>query len=187
LFVFLEDTEEMLVSIIGRRRIKRILKAYNKYIIAMHLSFLLIPLITILVAYTGGRFTATAVKTWYRGLRKPSWTPPGGVIGAVWTVLYILAAISALVAWNLPSPISLVVATLFILNALVNVFWSYVFFYLHKMGPAIWVCLFLDLTIVLLIWFIAPLSPLGGWLLVPYAAWVSFASYLNFRVWEMNR
>jgi benzodiazapine receptor len=153
----------------------------------MHLSYILIPLITILVAYVGGRLTASAVKTWYRGLRKPSWTPPGSVIGAVWTVLYILAAISALVVWNLPLSVPVVVATLFILNAVVNVLWSYVFFYLYKMGLAIWVCLLLDLTIVLLIWFIAPLSLLAGWLLVPYAAWVSFASYLNYRVWEMNR
>jgi tryptophan-rich sensory protein len=153
----------------------------------MHLSYILIPLVTILVAYVGGMLTARSVATWYRGLRKPSWTPPGSVIGAVWTVLYILAAISALVVWNLPSAVPVVIAGLFILNAVVNVFWSYMFFYLHKMGPAIWVCLFLDLTIILLIWFIAPLSVLAAWLFVPYAAWVSFASYLNYRVWAMNR
>jgi tryptophan-rich sensory protein len=153
----------------------------------MHISYILIPLVTILVAYIGGRLTARSVATWYRTLHKPSWTPPGSVIGAVWTVLYILAAISALIVWNLSTPVPLIVATLFILNAVVNVLWSYVFFYLHKMGPAIWVCLFLDLTIVLLIWLIAPLSTLAAWLLVPYAAWVTFASYLNYRVWAMNR
>ena len=153
----------------------------------MHISYILIPLITILVASIGSILTTRSVATWYRTIRKPSWTPPGAVIGAVWTVLYILAAISALVVWNLSSPVSAVVASLFILNAVVNVFWSYVFFYLYKMGPAIWVCLFLDITIVLLIWFIAPLSVLAAWLLVPYAAWVTFASYLNYRVWAMNR
>ncbi len=155
----------------------------------MHLSYILIPLITILVAYVGGRLTTTSVKTWYVGLRKPSWTPPGAVIGAVWTVLYILAAISALIVWNLPggASVPVVVTALFVLNAAVNVLWSYVFFYLHKIEPAIWVCLFLDLTIVLLIWFIAPLSLLAAWLLVPYVVWVSFASYLNYRVWVMNR
>jgi len=153
----------------------------------MHISYILIPLITILVASIGSILTTRSVATWYRTIRKPSWTPPGAVIGAVWTVLYILAAISALVVWNLSSPVSAVVASLFILNAVVNVFWSYVFFYLHKMGLAIWVCLFLDLTIVLLICLIAPLSLVAAWLLVPYAAWVTFASYLNYRVWEMNR
>lgn len=155
----------------------------------MHLSYILIPLITILVAYVGGRLTAASVTTWYRGLRKPSWTPPGGVIGVVWTVLYILAAISALIVWNLPGGASVpfLIASLFVLNALLNVFWSYMFFYLHKTGLAIWVCLLLELTIVLLIWLIAPVSVLAAWLLVPYAAWVTFASYLNYRVWVMNR
>jgi tryptophan-rich sensory protein len=105
------------------------------------------------------------------------------------TVLYILAALSALIVWNLPSGASVpvVIVILFVSNAAVNVLWSYVFFYLHRMGPAIWVCLFLDLTIVLLIQFVSPLSLLATWLLVPYAAWVTFASYLNYRVWAMNR
>ena len=153
----------------------------------MHISYILIPLVTILVAYVGGMLTTRSVATWYRKIRKPSWTPPGSVIGAVWTVLYILAAISALMVWDLSTPVPVVVSTLFILNAAVNVLWSYVFFYLHRMGPAIWACLFLDLTIILLIQFIAPASALAAWLLVPYAAWVTFASYLNYRVWEMNQ
>ena len=155
----------------------------------MHLSYLFIPVVTVLVAYVGGRLTMRSVATWYRGILKPTWTPPGSVIGAVWTVLYILAALSALIVWNLPGEISMpaAIVVLFCLNAVVNVLWSYVFFYLHKMGLAIWVCLFLDLTIILLIQFIAPLAALAAWLLVPYAAWVTFASYLNYRVWEMNR
>jgi len=155
----------------------------------MNPSYVLIPLVTILVAYIGGQLTMRSVKTWYKTIRKPTWTPPGAVIGAVWTVLYILTALSALIVWNLPggASVPIVVAVLFVLNAVVNVFWSYVFFYLHRPGPAIWVCLFLDITIVLLIQFIVPLSSAAAWLLVPYAAWVTFASYLNYRVWAMNR
>lgn len=167
----------------------------------MPLSYIIIPLVTILVAWLGGRFTARSVRTWYVGLRKPTWTPPGSVIGAVWTVLYILAALSALIVWNLPggaggavgtaigaaAAVPWPIATLFVLNAMVNVFWSYVFFFLHQPGPAIWVCLALDATIIALIQLVAPLSLLAAWLLVPYAAWVTFASYLNYRVWAMNR
>jgi len=155
----------------------------------MHLSYIIIPVVAILVAFIGARLTSRSVATWYRGIRKPSWTPPGNVIGAVWTVLYILAALSALIVWNLPGGVSVPVpvVVLFILNAVVNVLWSYIFFYLHKMGPAIWVCLLLDLTIILLIQFISPISVLAAWLLVPYAAWVTFASYLNYSVWAMNR
>ena len=155
----------------------------------MHLSYFIIPIVAVLVSAIGGRLTARAVRTWYTTIRKPRWTPPGSIIGAVWTVLYILAALSALLVWNLPGgvPVPLAIASLFVLNAVVNVLWSYVFFYRHQIGAAVWVCLFLDLTIVLLIWLIAPLSPLAAWFLLPYAAWVTFASYLNYRVWAMNR
>jgi tryptophan-rich sensory protein len=157
----------------------------------MRINYLIIPLVAILVAWIGGRLTMTAVRTWYRHIRKPQWTPPGSVIGAVWTVLYILAAISALIIWNAPSlnasGVPLAIVTLFILNALVNIFWSYTFFYRQRIGFAIWICLFLDLTIVALIQLVAPVSLAAAWLLVPYAAWVTFAAYLNYRVWEMNR
>ena len=157
----------------------------------MCINYFLIPLVTIFVAWLGGRFTMIAVRTWYPKLRKPTWTPPGAVIGAVWTVLYILAAISAFLVWNVSSlsfyGVPWLITLLFVLNAAVNVFWSYTFFYRRRIGPAIWVCLLLDLTIVILIQLIASVSLTAAWLLVPYAAWVTFAAYLNYRVWEMNR
>lgn len=157
----------------------------------MRLNYILIPLIAIFVAWLGGRFTMAAVRTWYPTIGKPRWTPPGAVIGAVWTVLYILAAASAFLVWNMSSlgvnGVPLIITAIFILNAAVNVFWSYTFFYRRRIGPAIFVCLFLDLTIVALIGLVASVSAAAAWLLVPYAAWVTFAAYLNYRVWEMNR
>ncbi len=147
---------------------------------------IIIPLVTLAVAWLGGRFTATGVRTWYPALKKPRWTPPGAVIGAVWTVLYILAAASALIVWNLPGGPSATVVLLFAANAAVNVLWSYVFFARRRMFAAIWVCLTLDITIVALIELLGPVAPAAAWLLVPYAAWVTFASYLNYRVWAMN-
>ncbi len=157
----------------------------------MYFSYFIIPVVAISVAWLGGRFTASSVESWYVKLRKPSWTPPGSVIGLVWTVLYVLAAISALTVWNAPAAsivgVPFVITMFFVLNAVLNVLWTYTFFYRRRIRPAIWVCLSLDLTIVILIQLIAPLSPEAAWLLVPYAAWVTFASYLNYRVWAMNR
>lgn len=157
----------------------------------MRLNYFLIPLVAIFVALLGGRLTMAAVRTWYKDIRKPTWTPPGSVIGAVWTVLYILAALAALMVWNISpfvvSGVPFMIVALFVVNAVVNVFWSYTFFYRRRIGPAIWVCLLLDLTIVALIQLIAPVAPVAAWLLVPYAAWVTFAAYLNYRVWGMNK
>ncbi len=160
----------------------------------MRPNYILIPLVAVFVALLGARFTMAGVRTWYAKIRKPGWTPKGDVIGIVWTILYILAAISALMVWNVGGAVAAArpagfgfIAALFALNAAANVFWSYVFFSRRRMGPAIWICLVLDLTIVALIQLIAPVSVVAAWLLVPYAGWVTFAAYLNYRVWEMNR
>ena len=156
----------------------------------MRLNYLLIPLITIFVAWLGARFTSRSVREWYPALRKPSWTPPGAVIGIVWTVLYILASMSAFIVWNL-SPLSFTgvpaaITIVFLANAALNAFWSYTFFARRRIGAAIWVCLALDATIVGLIQMLGQVDAAAAWLLVPYAAWVTFAAYLNYRVWVMN-
>ncbi len=156
----------------------------------MRLNYILIPLITILVAWLGARFTSRGVREWYPSLRKPSWTPPGAVIGAVWVVLYVLASTSAFIVWNLSflsfTGVPVAITAVFLANAALNAFWSYAFFARRRMGAAIWVCLSLDATIVGLIQMLGPIDRMAAWLLVPYAAWVTFASYLNYRVWAMN-
>ena len=56
----------------------------------MKLNYFLIPLVAFLTAYIGGRITGGGM-AWYKAIRLPSWTPPGGVIGAVWTTIFILS------------------------------------------------------------------------------------------------
>ncbi|HVM77068.1 MAG TPA: TspO/MBR family protein [Candidatus Paceibacterota bacterium] len=155
----------------------------------MELNYVLIPLIAVATAYAGSGFTRRGVNTWYRDIRKPTWTPPGSVIGAVWTVLYALGAIAALVIWNATPHDTFfnVIIAVFVVNIFLNILWSYLFFGRRKMYAAIWDCLALDLTIVILIDVIAPRSPVASLLLFPYAAWVTFASYLNYRIWVMNK
>lgn len=154
----------------------------------MQWNYLLIPLIAFLTASIGGLITGRGM-AWYKTVRLPSWTPPGSVIGAVWTVLFILSAASALLVWNgTPSGTRLwLIAALFLLNACANVFWTYLFFGAHVMYAAFWEAIFLDLTVLGLIRLIWPLSLTAALLLVPYAVWVAFASYLTYRVWALNR
>jgi tryptophan-rich sensory protein len=155
----------------------------------MEPNFIFIPLIAILTASIGGAMTSKEVRTWYKTLKLPPWTPGGKVIGAVWTVLYFLAAISALIVWN-GTPHSGnfgLITVMFIVNALVNISWTYIFFKKHRIYPAIWDALLLDVTVLVLIDLIAPRSPLAALLLMPYAAWVTFAAYLNYRIWRLNR
>lgn len=152
----------------------------------MQLHYLVIPLVVVFVAWIGGRFTARSVREWYPSLQKPSWTPPGSIIGAVWTVFYILAGTSAIFVWDVPGGPGILLAGMFVANAFLNALWSYVFFALRKMNAAIAVCLLLDLTIIFLIVLTVPISVFAAWLLAPYLLWVTFASYLNYRISAMN-
>ncbi|MFA6533716.1 MAG: TspO/MBR family protein [Patescibacteria group bacterium] len=153
----------------------------------MKLNYFLIPLFTIAVAWFGSLITSRGM-AWYRTINLPAWTPAGGVIGAVWTVIFLLATISALLVWNGHRPERLAwIFGLFILNGLLNFAWSYLFFGQHLLGAAVWEAGALGLSVVGLIILIWPLSRLAAGLLLPYAAWVTFATYLTYNVWSLNK
>lgn len=138
-------------------------------------------------AAAGGAFTGMSVRTWYPTLAKPTWTPPGQVIGSVWTVLYFLMAVAAYTVWlkgkrdQLPWPIGL-----FVVQLVFNAGWSFCFFGLQSPGLAFAeILVLLTLVIATMVCFFR-VSALGGLLLVPYAAWVTFAAFLNLTIWRMN-
>lgn len=156
----------------------------------MKLNYIVIPLITVVVAWVGSLFTSSGINSgWYDSIVKPSWTPPGALIGAVWTVLFILAAISALIVWNKAKRNSWFwwVIGVFVINAVLNVLWSFLFFGEHLIGTAIWEAALLGATVVALIILIWPISRLASLLLVPYAGWVAFATYLTYTVSILNK
>ena len=152
-------------------------------------NYLIIPLVTVLVSVVGQRFTASGLGNWYKTLTLPSWTPPGSVIGLVWTTIVVLATASALLLWNAPAAKSrlTVLAAAFLANAALNVLWSWLFFVQHRMVLAGWEAILLDLSVLVLIALAWPVSRLAAALLVPYAAWVAFASYLTFTIAKLNR
>lgn len=150
----------------------------------MKLNYIIIPLIVFLVAVIGSYFTGTGMD-WYETINLPSWTPPGFIIGAVWTVIFILSAFSALIVWNKPERNWLIVLV-FLINAGLNVFWSFLFFNQHLIGAAFSEAVLLDITVFILIFTIWPVSKLASLLLVPYALWTTFASFLTLFVWLIN-
>ena len=141
-------------------------------------------LITFAVAAFGGQFTPDA---WYRNLAKPEFNPPAAVFAPVWTLLYALMAIAAWLVWRARhrrniTPAMVAYAVQLVLNGL----WSWLFFGRHEIGLALVDIILLWAAIVatmLLFWRIRPTATL---LLVPYLAWVSFATLLNLRFWQLN-
>ncbi len=133
-----------------------------------------------LVAATGalgGRFTARGLGPWYDGLPKPSWTPPGSVIGMVWGILYVLIAVASATIWA-KAPAGGYVALL-VVNLILNAGWCYLFFAARRPGAALVEIVVLELTCLGLILLASRVSPTAAWMLAPYAAWVAFAGFLN--------
>ncbi len=153
------------------------------------LSVVVITGLTLVVAVFGSLLTTPQLTTWYNTLNLPSWTPPGSIIGLAWTAIFILTALSAMLVWNTAPRDSRLwwIVLLFTLNGILNVFWSYLFFNQHLIGVSILEMLMLNATTIALIFLMWPLSRLAATLLFPYVGWVTFATYLAYSVWRLNR
>jgi tryptophan-rich sensory protein len=124
---------------------------------------------------------------WYAQLQKPALTPPDWVFGPVWTLLYLLMAVAAGMVWQKVGLWHARVALgFYAVQLALNAAWSWLFFGLHQPGWALVDIGLLWLAIVATIAVFSRISAGAAWLTVPYLAWVSFASYLNFMLWRLN-
>ena len=144
--------------------------------------------ITLLVVSLGGFFTSSAVKGWYALANKPSFNPPNWIFAPVWTFLYLLMGISLYLVWKSDAAKKLkqMALTFFTIQLVLNFFWSIIFFYAHQPGWAFVEIIALWAMILLTILWFGKISPTAAWLLVPYICWVSFASVLNYSIWNLN-
>jgi len=140
----------------------------------------------LVVAGLGG--WATRLGPWYRNLKKPSWQPPDWLFGPAWTVIFALAATSAVLSWDGATTDALRerVVILFAANAILNLAWSPLFFRLERPDWAFVEVIFFWLSIVALIVGLWPISMTASLLIVPYIIWVSFAAYLNLTIIRLN-
>jgi benzodiazapine receptor len=143
--------------------------------------------IVALVAVLGG--LATEIGAWYEGLRFPPWRPPNWIFGPAWTVIFLLTATSGVLAWEQAPDdgVRLNLLVLFLVNAVLNVVWSPLFFKLRRPDWALVELVFLWLSILSLIVAIGAISSFAAALLAPYLAWVTFAGILNRKMVELNR
>lgn len=139
------------------------------------------------VAALGGWLTMLGMPAWYDSLTKPSWNPPNWIFGPVWTLLYLAMAVAAWLVWRERGRRDVDVALeLFAVQLTLNLIWSGLFFALRSPGLAaaeiglLWVAI---LATLVSFWSI---NRWAGMLFVPYLAWVSFASFLNFTIWRLN-
>jgi len=147
-----------------------------------------VVLVCVLLGALGGLLTAPAIESWYTTVEKPGFTPPNWVFGPVWTLLYALQGVAAWLLWRdgLSDRATRVALGLFGLQFLLNLAWSPAFFGLRS--PLLGLVVILPLLGAILATMAAAwrVDRRATLLLVPYVAWVGFATVLNYAIWSLN-
>src|SRR6185369_4496104 len=142
-----------------------------------------------LAGVIGSSFSLAEIKTWYPTLHMPPLNPPTWVFGPVWTGLYLLMGVALYLVWErgAQTPAGKRAMRIFGFQLVLNALWPIVFFTWHDSFHALLVIIVLWFSILKSIISFRAVSETAGWLLWPYLAWTTFAVYLNFALWVLNR
>ena len=134
-----------------------------------------------------GALATRHARDFYASLVRPTWAPPGWLFGPVWTALYLMMGIAAWLVWRSKGWSGATSALLLFLVQLVcNAIWSWVFFAWRRGALAFAnIVVLLGLIVATLLTF-ARIHWLAGALLLPYLAWVTFATFLTRAIWRAN-
>jgi len=144
-------------------------------------------LLVVFFAAAVGAMASTQAGDFYAQLQLPVWAPPAGVFGPVWTVLYLLIALSGWLVWRegglrgarMPF-------VLFFSQLILNALWTWLFFAWQMGALAFLEIIILWLLIIATVVSFWRIKPFAGILLLPYLCWVSFAAALAFSAWQLN-
>ena len=141
-----------------------------------------------LAGIVSGLLSRSEFSSWYSTLEKPSWNPPSWVFGPVWTLLYLMMGIALWLVWKHPAPESVKQRAMwvFALQLFLNFWWSILFFNLHSPELAFVDIIMMLIAIAITILLFFRISRMAACLLVPYLAWVGFATALNYTLMIMN-
>lgn len=136
----------------------------------------------------GSLLTVPSVKTWYMTLAKPSFNPPNSIFPPVWTSIFILMGISAYLVWQKRDQITHFPRTVavYAIQLVLNVMWSFLFFYAHSLGGALFEIVFLLIIIIINARVFYKIDKVAGLLFIPYILWVSFATLLTYSIFSLN-
>lgn len=140
------------------------------------------------VGALSGWLTRKSVKIYNATVKQPPLSPPSIVFPIVWGILFALMGIGAARIYLAPASNARSRSLLlFLVQLAFNFFWSIIFFNLQAFGVACLWLIVLWVLILLMILSFRKVDRPAAWLQVPYLLWVTFAAYLNFGVWLLNR
>lgn len=153
-------------------------------------KILVVVVTCLVIGYFSGMVTRSAITTWYPTLVKPSFNPPNWVFAPVWSMLYIMMGVAAGLVWNridFEKEAVKKALIFFAIQLALNALWSYLFFGLKNPMLAGIEIILLWLMIFETYSKFVKINKIAGYLLIPYLAWVSFATVLNESIWWLNR
>ena len=150
-------------------------------------GIVLVPLFLAIGGLVARASGSTQDNGWYQSLLLPPLQPPGPVFGIVWSLVYTMLGVVGALIWAQPAGAVRTRALLvFGLGMLANFCWSPLFFSLHQIWPSL---LLILVMLGLALWatmLFARLSALAARLMLPYIAWLMFATVLNAWIWRLN-
>jgi benzodiazapine receptor len=142
------------------------------------------------VTYTAaaaGALASVQARAFYAELVRPEWAPPGWLFGPVWSALYMMMALAVWLVWRSAGfPAAKAAVGLFATQLAANALWSWLFFAWRLGAAAFGEILVLWLLILATAAAFWRISRVAAWLLVPYLAWVAFATALTWAIWRSN-
>lgn len=142
----------------------------------------------VFLGFLSGKFANSGYDNrWFAALTKPALMPPGWLFGAAWTLLYILMGLAfAMVLHARGARLRTPAIALFLIQFVMNLLWSPIFFRAHQVGSALALILALLVAAALTTLLFWRVRKAAGLLLLPYLAWLAFATYLNYEVGRLN-
>lgn len=151
-------------------------------------NYIIIPLITIIVAIIGNYFSSAGMDWYDTAIIKPAITPPKWAFPVAWNTIFLLTTASALIVWNKfkKGERRTTIMYLFAANAVLNVLWSYLFFNQYLILASFIEMIVIEITIISIMVLAWKYSKKVSLLLIPYAAWVVLASELTYLILKLN-
>lgn len=134
----------------------------------------------------GSALLSGNIRAMYKSLTLPPFSPSGVVFGIVWPILYLLIGIAGYIIWN-DRQNNQINVYLFLGQLLLNFIWTIVFFTGDMFTIGFILIAVMDIIVAYLIRRVMPISQIAGWVLVPYLAWLLFATYLAAGVAMLNQ
>ncbi|MDR1694466.1 MAG: tryptophan-rich sensory protein [Lactobacillaceae bacterium] len=116
---------------------------------------------------------------WYNQLNKPLITPPNWIFTPMWFAIYVLMGFSIAIIYDTNTQYTNPALVFFGFSFIFNILWTVIFFVIQSLDIAFINIIVIDITLIVSIYYFYKIDKKAFYLLLPYAAWILFATYLS--------